>query len=59
MVGHCIRQLVNSIMAEDQLASDDIERAWEQLRDRQDRESLHRVLKAIVPTVKFYFSTRQ
>ena len=37
----------------------EIERAWEQLRDRGgDRESLERVLRAIVPTVNFYFSTR-
>ena len=38
----------------------EIERAWEQLRDRGgDRESLERVLRAIVPTVNFYFSTRE
>ena len=63
MVGHCIRQLVTSIgerVANDGSALDEIERAWEQLRERAgDRESLERVVRAIVPTTNFYFSTRE
>ena len=33
--------------------------AWDVLHERQDRESLLAVLRQIVPTVSFYFSTRE
>ena len=67
MVGHCIKELVKSITegAADQAGGDAaaaasrIDSAWEVLRDRQDRESLEVVLRAVVPTVTFYFATRE
>lgn len=61
MVGHCIREMVNSLQGEETNGSKSamIDDAWDVLHEHQDRESLIAVLKQIVPTVSFYFSTRE
>lgn len=61
MVGHCIKELVNLIAdhTDSTATADRVDSAWQVLRERQDRESLEAVLRVIVPTVNFYFSTRE
>ena len=58
MVGHCIRNLVEGIKQShtNQINSSDLhqtkanlEQTWENLRERQDRDSLMALLDAIVP----------
>ena len=62
MVGHCIKQLVKTLIDNSDsvgTVDDRVESAWELLRERQDKESVEGVLRVIVPKITFYYSTRE